>query len=63
MYVPGYGYGVVQDTGGAVKGAHIDLYRPNHAFARLWGVKTKKVKIWLPPRGKNDVDSEGTNGN
>jgi 3D (Asp-Asp-Asp) domain-containing protein len=63
MYVPGYGYGVVQDTGGAIKGAHIDLYRPNHAFARLWGVKTKKVKIWLPTVVKNDGEPDGTNGN
>ncbi|MDF7808441.1 3D domain-containing protein [Pontiellaceae bacterium B12219] len=63
MFVPGYGYGVVQDTGGAVKGAHIDLYRPNHAWARWWGVRMKKVKIWLPPERKNDVAVEGTKGN
>lgn len=48
MYVPGYGYGVVEDTGGAVKGRHIDLYRPNHWFARAWGVQEKRVKVWLP---------------
>lgn len=50
MYVPGYGYGRVEDTGGAIKGHHIDLYRPSHWFARQWGVRTKKVKIWLPDR-------------
>ena len=50
MHVPGYGYGRVEDTGGAIKGKHIDLYRPNHWFARLWGVRTKKVKVWLPPQ-------------
>jgi 3D (Asp-Asp-Asp) domain-containing protein len=49
MHIPGYGYGRVEDTGGAIKGQHIDLYRPNHGFARLWGVRTKKVKVWLPP--------------
>lgn len=48
MYIPGYGYGRVEDTGGAIKGQHIDLYRPNHGFARLWGVRSKKVKVWLP---------------
>ena len=48
MHVPGYGYGRVEDTGGAVKGQHIDLYRPNHWFARHWGVQTKKVTVWLP---------------
>jgi 3D (Asp-Asp-Asp) domain-containing protein len=50
MYIPGYGYGRVEDTGGAIKGRHIDLYRPNHWWARKWGVKTKKVKVWLPGR-------------
>jgi 3D (Asp-Asp-Asp) domain-containing protein len=48
MYIPGYGYGRVEDTGGAVNGRHIDLYRPNHWFARQWGVQSKRVKIWLP---------------
>jgi 3D (Asp-Asp-Asp) domain-containing protein len=48
MYIPGYGYGRVEDTGGAVKGGHIDLYRSNHWFARLWGVQNKPVKVWLP---------------
>ena len=48
MYIPGYGYGRVEDTGGAIKGRHIDLYRPNHWVARHWGVQTKKVKVWLP---------------
>jgi len=52
MYVPGYGYGRVEDTGGAIKGRHIDLYRPNHWFAKHWGVQTKKVKVWLPEKGR-----------
>lgn len=52
MYIPGYGYGRVEDTGGAIKGQHIDLYRPNHWFARTWGVQTNSVKIWLPPNKK-----------
>lgn len=50
MYIPGYGYGRVEDVGGAIKGHHIDLYRPNHAYARLWGAQTKQVKVWLPPK-------------
>ncbi len=49
MYIPGYGYGRVEDTGGAIKGQHIDVYRPNHWFARQWGVQTLKVKVWLLP--------------
>jgi len=52
MHIPGYGYGRVEDTGGAVKGQHIDLYRPNHWSARRWGVQSKKVKVWLPAEGR-----------
>jgi len=49
MHIPGYGYGRVEDTGGAIKGRHIDLYRPSHWWARQWGVRTKNVTVWLPP--------------
>ena len=64
MYIPGYGYGRVEDTGGAINGQHIDLYRPNHWFARHWGVKTTKVKIWLPPqeKGKETGNSDAGSG-
>jgi 3D (Asp-Asp-Asp) domain-containing protein len=58
MHIPGYGYGRVEDTGGAVKGLHVDLYRPNHWFARKWGVQTKKVKVWFPPGWEQDRLSE-----
>ncbi len=58
MYIPGYGYGRVEDTGGAIKGQHIDLYRPNHWFARLWGAQPTQVKVWLPKEnpGKSPND-------
>lgn len=61
MYIPGYGYGIVEDTGGAIKGEHIDLYRPNHWFARQWGVKSKVVKVWLPPEIEAESEEQGTN--
>jgi len=61
MHIPGYGYGRVEDTGGAIKGQHIDLYRPNHGFARQWGVRTKRVKVWLPrPPATSDEESAGS---
>ncbi|MDF7800005.1 3D domain-containing protein [Pontiellaceae bacterium B1224] len=63
MYIPGYGYGIVEDTGGAIKGQHIDLYRPNHWFARQWGVKSKTVKVWLPPETEVAPEAPGTSGN
>ena len=48
VYVPGYGYGVVEDTGGAIKGDHMDLWFPNHDEALCWGKQRRTVKIWLP---------------
>ena len=59
MYIPGYGYGRVEDTGGAVRGRHIDLYRPNHWYAHQWGVKTKRVKVWLPRQPSAAEKSSG----
>ena len=46
MYVPGYGYGRVEDRGGGINGNHIDLYFKTHEAAKKWGKQTKRVKIW-----------------
>lgn len=46
MFVPGYGWGVVQDRGGAIKGrSRIDLYFESHADALRWGRRRLQVKI------------------
>lgn len=46
MHVPGYGWGVVEDRGGAIKGSdRLDLYFNSHRKALVWGRKTKKVRI------------------
>lgn len=50
FYVPGYGYGIVEDTGGQIRGNHIDLYFRTHGQAQEWGVQRLKVKVWLPKR-------------
>ena len=50
IYIPGYGYGEVQDRGGAIKGDHIDLYFPNHKAALEWGRRTVDVKVWRKKR-------------
>ena len=48
MYVPGYGWGVVEDRGGAIKGAgRIDLYFDSHQRALSWGRKKVGVTIEL----------------
>lgn len=46
FYVPGYGYARGEDAGGAIKGAHIDLWFPSHQAALQWGRKKLKVTVW-----------------
>jgi len=47
MYVPGYGYGRVEDTGSAIKGpARIDLFYGSHQSALEWGRQRVPVKVW-----------------
>jgi len=46
MFVPGWGWGVVLDRGGAIKGPdRIDLYFESHHDALLWGRRRVKVII------------------
>ena len=45
--IPGYGIGRVEDTGGAIKGEHLDLWFSDHDQALRWGKQRKWVKIWL----------------
>jgi 3D (Asp-Asp-Asp) domain-containing protein len=50
MYVPGYGYGVVEDRGGDIKGRHrIDLFSPTHSEALKWG--RQKLDVVVFPKG------------
>ena len=46
LNVPGYGDGVVEDTGSRVKGYHIDVWFPSHAAAKAWG--TREMYVELP---------------
>lgn len=49
MYIPGYGWGVVEDRGGAIKGPdRIDLYFDSHDDALRWGRRTLPVTIEYP---------------
>ena len=45
MTIPGYGEGVAADTGGAVRGATIDLWFPTVAQARAWGRRTVTITL------------------
>ncbi|NQT92647.1 MAG: 3D domain-containing protein [Lentisphaerae bacterium] len=49
LHVPGYGYGRVEDRGGAIRGDHIDLFFSSHRQAKEWGRKQVTVKIWSQP--------------
>ena len=49
MFVPGWGWGVVEDRGGAIKGqAHIDLFFASRRKALGWGRQHLTVKV-VPP--------------
>jgi 3D (Asp-Asp-Asp) domain-containing protein len=45
VYVPGYGYAIAGDTGGAIKGNKIDVFIPSQKTALIWGRKTVKIQI------------------
>ena len=43
--IPGYGEGVVEDVGGAIKGRHIDIWFPTHQEAKEWGAKWLNIEV------------------
>ena len=45
MYVPGYGWGTVEDRGGAIQGSHLDVWFETVAEARRWGRQTLGVIV------------------
>jgi len=49
LFVQGYGMGVADDTGSAVKGMHVDLYFPTLAEAQAWGMRY--VTVYVISRG------------
>jgi 3D (Asp-Asp-Asp) domain-containing protein len=46
IQVPGYGYGKIEDRGGAIKGNRLDLWFASHAEARKWGRRTMRIQAW-----------------
>jgi 3D (Asp-Asp-Asp) domain-containing protein len=45
IYVPGYGWGVAEDTGGLIKGNRLDVFFDTKKEALTWGVKDLKAII------------------
>ncbi|RFU70140.1 hypothetical protein D0469_08135 [Peribacillus saganii] len=53
LYIPGYGYGVVADKGGAIKGNELDLYYETvDDVFNQWGKKTIDVYVVKKGKGK-----------
>lgn len=52
MYVPGYGWGTVEDRGGDIKGPHrLDLWFASEREARKWGrQKNVRVTVYFPDK-------------
>jgi 3D (Asp-Asp-Asp) domain-containing protein len=49
MYVPGYGWGLVEDRGSAIKGPNrLDLYFEGLEEAKQWGRRRLRVYIERP---------------
>ena len=54
LWIPGYGYGIVADTGSAIKGNKIDLYFETvEDVYREWG--KKKVNVYVIELGEGKV--------
>jgi 3D (Asp-Asp-Asp) domain-containing protein len=45
LTIPGYGRGVAADTGGAIRGAVIDLWFPTAEQARAWGRRVVTIEV------------------
>jgi 3D (Asp-Asp-Asp) domain-containing protein len=45
LYIEGYGYGIAEDTGGAIKGNIIDVYFDSNSECINWGRRSVNVYI------------------
>ncbi len=48
VYVPGYGWGRVEDTGRDIRGNRIDLFFERHEDAMAWGHRRVRIRVWKP---------------
>lgn len=49
VYIPGYGYAIASDTGGAIKGNKIDLYMNSEQACNAWGRRPVTVYVIAYP--------------
>jgi 3D (Asp-Asp-Asp) domain-containing protein len=60
LFIPGYGYGVVADKGGAIRGNEVDLYYETvDDVYNFWG--KKKLDVYLVQRGNGKLTEEQLN--
>jgi resuscitation-promoting factor RpfB len=52
IYVPGYGWGIADDCGGAIKRRHIDVYLTSRHSASRWGRKILNIIVYLKRKHK-----------
>jgi 3D (Asp-Asp-Asp) domain-containing protein len=45
FYIPGYGWAVARDTGGDIRGRHLDLFFWRHKTGKEWGPKQSRFGI------------------
>jgi 3D (Asp-Asp-Asp) domain-containing protein len=55
LYVPGYGRALADDTGGRIKGRHIDVRQHSVRSMHRWGVKKLRVYVLKHPKKKKRV--------
>lgn len=57
LFIPGYGYGVVADKGGAIKGNKVDLYYDTvEDVYEKWG--KKKIEVFVIEKGDGSLTEE-----
>lgn len=57
LFIPGYGYGVVADKGGAIKGNELDLYYETvEDVYNKWG--KKKLEIYVVQKGNGKLTEQ-----
>ncbi|MEH7416983.1 3D domain-containing protein [Neobacillus drentensis] len=57
LFIPGYGYGVVADKGGAIKGNELDLYyKTVEDVYEQWG--KKQVEVYVIQKGNGRLTEE-----
>ncbi|MGB9887904.1 MAG: 3D domain-containing protein [Moorellales bacterium] len=46
VYVPGYGYALACDVGGAIRGRRVDVYFADRSEAIAWGIRRVRVTVY-----------------